>query len=129
MKFLLDTNAVIAVIAGNPNVIARLSAHAPADFGLSAIVWHELCYGVYKSARVEQNLARIQALRFEVLDLSAGDAAEAGEIRASLANKGTPIGPYDVLIAGQAKARSLTLVTHNTKEFERVEGLQFEDWQ
>ncbi|ATG38112.1 tRNA(fMet)-specific endonuclease VapC (plasmid) [Phaeobacter piscinae] len=129
MKFLLDTNAVIAIIAGNSNVIARLSEHAPKDFGVPSVVMHELYFGAYKSKKVEANLARIEALRFEVLDLSESDARAAGEIRADLKRQGTPIGPYDVLIAGQAVARSLVLVTNNVKEFRRVSGLQYEDWQ
>ncbi len=63
-----------------------------------------------------------------MLDLDREDARAAGEIRAALARQGTPIGPYDVLIAGQAKARALTLVTGNLAEFQRVEGLRIEDW-
>ena len=73
-------------------------------------------------------MARVDALQFPVLEFDQEDARQAGEIRAHLASKGTPIGPYDVLIAGQAKARNLTLVTHNTTEFQRVEGLRVEDW-
>lgn len=65
---------------------------------------------------------------FPILDFDQNDAFVAGEIRAALAAKGTPIGPYDVLIAGQAKARGLTLVTNNVGEFNRVENLQVEDW-
>lgn len=128
MRFLLDTNAVIAIIAGTPRVIERLSAHAPRDFGLPSVVMHELYFGAFKSRRVEANLARIEALRFDVLDLSEQDARAAGEIRAQLRSRGTPIGPYDVLIAGQAQARGLVLVTNNTGEFARVPGLQLENW-
>lgn len=65
---------------------------------------------------------------FSILDFDQNDAFVAGEIRAALAAKGTPIGPYDVLIAGQAKARGLTLVTNNVGEFNRVENLHVEDW-
>jgi tRNA(fMet)-specific endonuclease VapC len=72
-------------------------------------------------------VALIDALQFVVLEFDKEDARQAGEVRALLASKGTPIGPYDVLIAGQA--RSMILVTHNTQEFGRVPGLQFEDWQ
>jgi len=75
------------------------------------------------------NVARVDALQFPVLEFDQEDARQAGEIRAHLASKGTPIGPFDVLIAGQAKARNLTLVTHNTSEFRRVEGLRVEDWK
>jgi tRNA(fMet)-specific endonuclease VapC len=72
--------------------------------------------------------ARVDALRFEVLDFDREDARQAGELRARLAAAGTPIGSYDVLIAGQALARALTL-THNTSEFQRVPGLRIEDWE
>jgi tRNA(fMet)-specific endonuclease VapC len=71
----------------------------------------------------------IDALQFVMLEFDKEDARQAGEIRALLASEGTPIGPYDVLIAGQAVARDMILVTQNTREFERVPGLRFEDWQ
>ena len=74
-------------------------------------------------------MARVDALQFVVLEFDQDDARHAGEVRAHLASKGTPIGPYDVLIAGQARARKLTLVTHNTTEFQRVPGLKVEDWK
>ncbi|MBA2605137.1 MAG: type II toxin-antitoxin system VapC family toxin, partial [Acidobacteria bacterium] len=96
---------------------------------ISAVVMHELYYGAFKSQRVEKNVARVDALQFPVLELDQDDARKAGEIRAHLASKGTPIGPYDVLIAGQAKARKLTLVTHDTTECVRVPGLKVEDWK
>jgi tRNA(fMet)-specific endonuclease VapC len=70
----------------------------------------------------------IDKLRFEVLDFDREDARQAGEVRAQLALQGQPIGPYDILIAGQALARGLTLVTHNVGEFGRVGGLKIEDW-
>jgi tRNA(fMet)-specific endonuclease VapC len=88
-----------------------------------------LFYGAFKSRRAAQNLALIDALQFEVLEFDKEDARQAGEIRALLASEGTPIGPYDVLIAGQALAREMILVTRNTQEFGRVIGLQIEDWQ
>ena len=93
------------------------------------MVIHEIYYGAFKSQRVETNVARVDALQFPVLEFDHEDARQAGEIRAYLASKGTPIGPFDVLIAGQAKARKLTLVTHNTTEFRRVPGLKVEDWK
>jgi tRNA(fMet)-specific endonuclease VapC len=92
-------------------------------------VAHELFYGAYKGQRKAENLARVDELRFETLDFDREDARCAGEIRASLANAGHAIGPYDVLIAGQALARSLILITHNTGEFSRVPGLTLEDWE
>jgi tRNA(fMet)-specific endonuclease VapC len=71
----------------------------------------------------------IDALQFAVIEFDKEDARQAGEVRALLASAGAPIGPYDVLIAGQARARNLILVTHNTEEFGRVPGLRFDDWQ
>ena len=129
MRFLLDANAIIALLKGHDGFRARLTAHQPSDFGVPSVVQHELFYGAFKSQRVGENLARIEGLQFEILAFDREDAREAGNIRAALAKVGTPIGPYDVLIAGQAVARSLTLVTHNTREFRRIPGLQVEDWQ
>ncbi|QND96323.1 tRNA(fMet)-specific endonuclease VapC [Burkholderia cenocepacia] len=100
MKFLLDTNAVIAILKGEPAILARLHAWRPADFGVPAIVAHELYYGAYKSQRAAANVARVDALQFEVVSFDTEDAQHAGEIRAHLIAAGTPIGPYDALIAG-----------------------------
>ena len=129
MKFLLDSNAVIALLKGHSGFLARLRRHQPGDFGVPAIVAHELFYGAYKGQRRAENLARIDALQFEVLEFDREDARQAGQLRATLAAAGPPIGPYDVLIAGQALARALILVTHNTREFQRVPGLCCEDWE
>ena len=74
-------------------------------------------------------MARVDALQFAVLEFDEEDARQAGQIPADLASKGTPIGPYDVLIAGQARARELTLVTPDTTAFQRVPGLKLEDWK
>ena len=128
MKFLLDTNALIALLKGHEGFLKRLRQCLPQDFGIPAIVVHELYFGASKGQRTAENLARVGGLQFEVLEFDGEDARAAGELRASLAAAGTPIGPYDVLIAGQALARALTLVTHNTAEFKRVPGLQIEDW-
>lgn len=127
MKYLLDSNALIAVLKGGASIQARLRLHEPQDFGIPSIVAHELYYGAYKSARTAENLERVEALQFEVVDFDREDARQAGELRAALGSLGTSIGPYDVLIAGQALARSLVLVTHNTREFQRVPRLRLED--
>lgn len=104
MQYLLDTNAVIALLNERDGEVAkRVRAHLPADFGLPSIVVHELYYGACKSRRREQNLQLVDALRFEVLPFDKEDARQAGDIRAQLAGKGVPIGAYDVLIAGQAR--------------------------
>lgn len=131
IHYLLDTNAVIALIAGRSDaLLARVEAADPGSIAVSAVVAHELWYGAYRSQKVAFNLETLRLLFADlpILDLDREDARLAGEIRAHLARQGTPIGPYDVLIAGQAKARGLTLVTNNTGEFGRVEGLQVEDW-
>jgi tRNA(fMet)-specific endonuclease VapC len=129
MRYLLDTNAVIALLndPGSP-VSVRIRQLPPAEIGLSAIVMHELYFGAYKSQRRERNLEIVDGLRLEVVPFDQEDARHAGEIRAALAAQGTPIGGYDVLIAGQARARSLTLVTHNVREFQRVSQLEIENW-
>lgn len=129
MKYLLDSNAIIALMKGHPGFVGKLRRHKPQDFAIPAIVAHELIYGAYKGQRVSDNLARVDALQFETLDFDKQDARVAGEIRASLASLGTPIGAYDVLIAGQAVARDLILITHNVREFGRVPKLRFEDWE
>lgn len=129
MKYLLDTNAVIALLKGHPGFLARLRRHRPADFAMPSIVMHELFYGAYKGRQVARNLERVQALQFQVLDFDREDAQRAGELRALLSAAGTPIGPYDVLIAGQAWARGLTLVTHNMREFRRIAHIRIEDWE
>lgn len=106
----------------------RIRREKVSCIAISSVVLHELYYGAYKSRRVEHNLDLLRRLRFEVLDFNVDDARCAGEVRAALALRGTPIDPCDVLIAGQAKARGRILVSHNLKEFERIDGLVVEDW-
>jgi tRNA(fMet)-specific endonuclease VapC len=130
MRYLLDANAVIALLNDATSKTAkRARRERPSDVGISAIVAHELFYGAFRSQRTTHNLALIDALQFIVLEFDKEDSRQAGEIRALLASRGTPIGPYDVLIAGQAVARSMILVTHDTQEFARVPGLRLDDWQ
>ena len=130
MRYALDANAVIALLNdGDSRAARRARSHKPGEIGICAVVAHELFYGAFKSQRTEQNVALVDRIGFEVLDLDKEDARKAGEIRAFLALRGTPIGPYDGLIAGQALARDLILVTHNTREFARVPQLRIEDWE
>ena len=129
MRFLLDANALINLLGGQPKLLKRVRQVSPQDVLLSAIVVHEVYFGAYKSRRAEANLALLDALKFETLPFNRRDARQAGEIRAKLEAAGTPIGPLDTLIAGQARARDLVLVTHNVREFSLVSGLQFEDWE
>lgn len=89
---------------------------------------HELYFGAYNSQRTRQNLEVVDRLQFQVLELSLEDARAAGRVRAQMKAAGTPIGPFDVLIAGQALARDLVLVTGNVAEFSRIPELRWEDW-
>ncbi|GHV52466.1 ribonuclease VapC [Synergistales bacterium] len=128
--FLLDTNAIIATLRDKDSLIARtmMTCHF-VEIYISSIVLFELYYGAFKStARKEDNIRSVDDLCFQILDFNANDAKCAGEIRASLALSGNIIGPFDVLIAGQALSRDLTLITHNVKEFRRVSDLRIEDW-
>lgn len=128
---LLDTNAVISLVGARSGpLLRRVELMEPGRLGLCSIVAHELFFGAYKSQRTEYNLetVRLVLTDFVVLDFDREDARAAGEIRADLRASGTQIGPYDVLIAGQARVRRLTLVTNNVGEFKRVKGLRVEDW-
>lgn len=132
--FCLDTNVVIGVMTARaPHLVARQKvelAHGT-RLAIPALVLFELRYGASKSAFPEKNLARLAdylTATPEILSFDADDAAEAGDIRAKLEAMGTPIGPYDVLIAAQARRRDAALVTLNRREFERVPGLIVTDW-
>ncbi len=128
MKYLLDSNAAIALLNRNQDFIEKIKQYQTKDFALSTIVWFELAFGAYKSQKVALNLAKLEQLPFVQLAFGQNDADCAARIRADLQRKGTPIGAYDVLIAGQALAQDLTLITHNVKEFARIPHLKFEDW-
>jgi len=132
VSYLLDTNAVIALIGRKSDVLIKRIFHSPPNsIALSSIVVYELYFGAHKSVKIQYNLETLRLLLadFPIIEFDQQDAFIAGEIRAVLERKGTPIGPYDILIAGQAKARNLTLITNNIGEFSRVENLQVEDWQ
>ena len=126
-KFLLDSNAVIALMNGNQRFIRQIKKHVATDICVASITLHELYVGSCKSQRRAENLARIAVLNLEVLPFDAQDACHALGLGRAAAR--TPIGPLDVLIAGVALARGLMLVTHNTREFDRVTNLRLTDWQ
>ena len=129
MRYLLDTNAVSDLLReSNSKLAKRVKRENANDIAISAVVSHELFYGAYKSGRPAHNVGVVDALQFAVLEFDKEDARQSGSVRALLASRGTPIGPYDVLIAGQALARNMTLITRNMDEFSRVPGLQAEDW-
>lgn len=129
MKYLLDTNVVIGLLANRPSIVTEMRRRSLSEIALSSLVMHELYFGAYKGARTIETLRNYGRLVFSVLPFETDDARFAAEIRAILQRQGTPIGPYDTLLAGQALARGLVLVTRNTREFARVEGLQVENWE
>jgi tRNA(fMet)-specific endonuclease VapC len=130
--WLLDTNVWIAYLSKKPSPVkSRIAGMPENELWLCDVVKAELYYGAYKSARPDENLARLEML-FSILPSFSfdGDAAlHFGSIRAQLARQGTPIGPYDLQIAAIARTHGVTLVTHNTGEFSRVPGLLLEDWE
>ena len=115
--------------AGQEAILRKLRFIPTRDVGLSAIVHHELFYGAFKGTKRDESLANIGELRFPTVPFDEEDAFRAGEIRAYLQARGTPIGAYDTLIAGQALARDLTLVSRNIREFSRVDDLRVENWE
>jgi tRNA(fMet)-specific endonuclease VapC len=130
----LDTNIVIGIVNGrNSSLRHRLGEQmrAGTPVALPVIALFEMRYGFAKSLRRDHSehlLERFLGLGVDVLPFDAADAAHAGDIRAVLEKNGTPIGPYDCLIAAQARCRGLTLVTANAGEFERVPGLIVANW-
>jgi tRNA(fMet)-specific endonuclease VapC len=134
MTYLLDTNACIALINGKPSAVRtrfQRVVQKGARVSISTIVAFELWYGVAKSSQKEGNTNRLEIFLsgpLSLLPFDEEDAKAAGKVRAEIEAAGRPIGAYDVLIAGQALRHKMTLVTANTKEFQRVPGLAFEDW-
>jgi len=131
MKIILDTNICIYLIKNKPpDLRSRLETFSPGDVGLSAISVAELNYGVAKSTAVEQNANALECflLPLEILDFDVKSAFAYGRIRAELERKGQPLGGLDFLIAAQAVAYDLLLITHNLKEFKRVPGLKCDTW-
>lgn len=128
IRYLVDTNTVIHWINHSQAALVRRMVAQHRFIGLSSIVAHEMFFGAFNGTRPQATLEAIAAIRFPRLDFDDVDARVAGEVRAVLKRIGAPIGPYDILLAGQALARDLTLVTNNTREFQRVDGLRVEDW-
>jgi tRNA(fMet)-specific endonuclease VapC len=134
MGYLLDTNACIALINGSSELVRKRfsrAVEAGEEVWVASVSVFELWYGAAKSMQTDANTRRVKLFlggSVRVLEFGEEDARYAGEIRNSLERMGRPIGAYDVLIAGQALNRKLTLVTANVKEFGRVKGLDWEDW-
>ena len=132
MKFLLDTNTCIIYLRGkNLTLKQKLESINTEDIAICSIVKSELFYGALKSAKPERNLAAQQEFLAQFISLPFDDSATMifGTIRTRLESLGTPIGPYDLQIASIALNHNLTLVTHNTREFKRVNDLQLQDWE
>ncbi len=128
--YMLDTNTLIYFFKGMGEVGENLFTHSPKDIFIPSIVIYELQVGIAKSnnpKKREQQLATLLE-QINIIEFGEREAKISALIRADLEKKGTPIGPIDILIAGCAKAHNLTLVTHNTKEFMRVEGLALKNW-
>lgn len=134
MDYLLDTNACIALINGDPATVRTRMQKATAAGGhvlVSSVAVFELWYDVAKSRRQDFNRKRLETFLagpILVLAFEDADAHVAGSVRAILEAAGKPIGTYDVLMAGQALRHQLTLVTANVSEFSRVKGLAWRDW-
>jgi len=130
LKYLLDTNIVIYTMKNRPQRVKIRFQQHHGQMGISTVTIGELVFGAEHSQQTERNLADLEALaaRLEVLPFDNQAAYHFGQIRAALYRTGQPIGPYDMMIAGQARADGLKLVTNNVKEFERVPGLLLENW-
>ena len=132
MRYLLDTNVCVDFLTGRyPKVARKLLRLSPADVAVSAIAVAELRFGAEKSARQTENHGRIDALLQDLAVLEFGMEAGAayGRLRASLESRGSPVGPNDMLIAAQALAHDLILVSDNVAELRRVTGLRVESWR
>jgi tRNA(fMet)-specific endonuclease VapC len=130
--YLLDTNICIFLKNQKPkHVLDHLHKVIDQKLYISSITVAEMYFGVYNSQNIERNhVSLIEFLApFKIIDFDDEDAKEFGRIRAKLKKEGKLIGPYDMQIAAQAIAKKLILVTNNTNEFMRVDGIKLEDWR
>ena len=129
-KFLLDTNILLYAFKGQGKCRELINLSPSQSLAISSITVFEIEFGLAKSTNPSHLGAFLAGLqkRCQLLDLDGPSAVQAGRLRAHLASSGRPIGPYDLLIAGIALAHDITLVTRNTREFERVPGLKIENW-
>nr|WP_321466968.1 tRNA(fMet)-specific endonuclease VapC [uncultured Desulfobulbus sp.] len=130
LKFMLDTNIVIYVLKRRPVQLLDVFNRHSGQMCISTITLAELLHGVEKSAQPNHNLRQVEDFisRLDVLGYGVKAAGHYGDIRADLERKGIPIGVNDLHIAGHARSEGLTLVSNNTREFERVEGLRLTNW-
>ena len=131
IKYMLDTNMIAYAKNRRPEVVLEhLMQHDPSQICISSITMAELEYGVHNSSKPEQNRTALMMFLSEItiLPFDSDASFDYGQIRYDLKSKGILIGGNDLLIAAHAKSLGLALVTHNTREFSRVEGLSIEDW-
>ncbi len=131
MKYMLDTNVCIHMIKNKPvSVVQKFRQHRAEDVCVSSITYAELCYGVSKSRFSERNLLALSVFLsgIRIVPFDSLAAVQFGKIRAGLESSGRPVGVMDLLIAAHALSLGLTVVTNNTREFERIPGLAVEDW-
>jgi tRNA(fMet)-specific endonuclease VapC len=128
--YLLDTNTLIYFFKGFGNVASRLLSEPHQHIGIPAVVLFELETGIAKSQSPARRRKQLEQLvsQVNVVPFGIREARHAARIRAMLETAGTPIGPYDILIAATATANKGILVTHNVKEFRRIRELSTEDW-
>lgn len=132
MRYLLDTNVISDFFKGHPDVLKAFGKHAPTDLCISTVTVMEIEYGMERQPAARKKLGAVwEGLKADltVLPFEEADARETAQIRAALANAGTPIGSFDLQIAGTGRALGLTVVTHNTGEFSRVSDLTILDWR
>jgi tRNA(fMet)-specific endonuclease VapC len=131
MKWMLDTDTCIALIKGKPpSVLKKLRGKSVGQVGISSITLGELAFGAAKSGRRDESRGALAEflLALEIASFDGDAASSYGQLRASLEKRGSPIGPLDTLIGAHAAALDVVLVTHNTREFGRIDTLRLEDW-
>lgn len=128
--YILDTNTLIYFFKGIGNVAGILLSKSPKDISIPSIALYELEVGIAKSTKPNKRRKQLKSLisKIDISSFGAKEAEVAAMIRANLESKGTLIGPYDILIAGTALSTNATLLTHNIKDFKKVNGLNIEDW-
>lgn len=131
MKYMLDTNICIYLMKNKPKeVLERFKEHEISDVCISAVTYAEMAHGIEKSKYADRNRVAVALFLsgITVMDFDVQAATEYGRVRVELERKGTPIGKFDSMIAAHALSQNLTIVTNNTREFNRVEGLKVENW-
>ena len=128
--YLLDTNTLIYFFKGLGDVAKNLFEHSPKQIAIPTIVVYELQVGIAKSTSPQKREKQLKTLfsQVEIMDFTSKEAKASAKIRANLESRGEPIGPMDTLIAGYALAHNYTLVTNNTKEFGKIDGIKLENW-